>query len=123
MRKVLTLTAIAALAFALSGCASNAGASSDDATGSWGTVGTDGQPSLDLAEGGTVSGTDGCNRLTGSWTQDGSTVTFGPLASTMMACEGVDEWLGGAVTATVDGSTLTVLGKDGTSIGTLKRSE
>lgn len=122
MRKVLTFTAIAALALALGGCASNPGGAGNDATGSWGDVDVQGKPSLDLAEGGQVSGTDGCNRLTGKWTQDGDTVTFGPLASTLMACEGVDTWLNAAETATVDGSTLTVLGTDGTEIGTLKRN-
>lgn len=36
---------------------------------------------------GTVSGSDGCNRFTGSYTQDGTTLIIAqPLASTMMAC-------------------------------------
>jgi heat shock protein HslJ len=33
-----------------------------------------------------VYGKSGCNRFRGSWTQTGSTVKFGPLAGTMMAC-------------------------------------
>jgi heat shock protein HslJ len=33
-----------------------------------------------------VAGKSGCNRFTGGWKQDGQSVTFGPLASTMMAC-------------------------------------
>ncbi|GAB3120219.1 META domain-containing protein [Glaciibacter psychrotolerans] len=122
MRKILTLTAITALALALGGCASNPGGSGTDATGSWGTVDVQGEPSLDLAEGGQLSGTDGCNRLTGTWTQDGNTVKFGPLGSTMMACDGVKTWLNAAESATVDGSTLTILGADGAEIGTLKRN-
>lgn len=35
---------------------------------------------------GQVFGTTGCNRLTGTATQDGTTLTFGPLATTNMAC-------------------------------------
>lgn len=33
-----------------------------------------------------VAGRSGCNRFTGGWQQNGATVKFGPLASTMMAC-------------------------------------
>ena len=33
-----------------------------------------------------VYGKSGCNRFRGAWTQTGSTVKFGPLAGTMMAC-------------------------------------
>jgi len=33
-----------------------------------------------------VYGRSGCNRFNGSWQQNGTTVKFGPLATTMMAC-------------------------------------
>lgn len=36
----------------------------------------------------TVSGSGGCNRYTGTYTASGSELTFGPLATTMMACSG-----------------------------------
>lgn len=36
----------------------------------------------------TVSGSGGCNRYTGTYTADGAKLTFGPLATTMMACIG-----------------------------------
>ncbi len=43
---------------------------------------------LQFGTDGTVSGSDGCNRLNTTYTQDGSNLTFGqPGASTMMACE------------------------------------
>jgi len=35
---------------------------------------------------GRLSGADGCNRLTGSYTLKGETITVGPLAATQMAC-------------------------------------
>jgi putative lipoprotein len=33
-----------------------------------------------------MSGSRGCNRLTGTFTLNGSALTFGPLAGTGMAC-------------------------------------
>ena len=35
-----------------------------------------------------ISGSSGCNRFTGGYTTDGSTIDIGPLASTAMACVG-----------------------------------
>ena len=65
---------------------------------------------LELAEDGALTGSDGCNQLTGTWEVDGTEVEFGDLAATMMACEDVDTWLSGAESATVDGDEMTVLG-------------
>lgn len=36
---------------------------------------------------GTVFGDAGCNRFTGTYTTDGDSITIGPLATTLMACE------------------------------------
>lgn len=33
-----------------------------------------------------VAGRSGCNRFTGAWQQDGSTITLGPVAGTRMMC-------------------------------------
>jgi heat shock protein HslJ len=38
---------------------------------------------------GTISGNSGCNSFSGTYTTDGSNITIGPLATTMMACEEV----------------------------------
>jgi heat shock protein HslJ len=43
-------------------------------------------PVIAFAEGGRVSGQSGCNRFMGSWAQDGTTLTFGALGATKMAC-------------------------------------
>lgn len=109
-----------ALAFALTGCAPASPSGSTSAAGTWG-VDAQGEPQLVLAEDGSLSGTDGCNRLTGSWSQEGTTVDFGQVASTMMFCEGVDTWLIDLSTGTVEGSTLHILDIDGVEIGTLAR--
>lgn len=109
--------AAAILALSLSACAQQA-----SVVGTWGAPdSTNSEPGLLLSEDGKVSGTDGCNRLMGSYEADGETVTFGPLASTLMFCEGVDTWLGKAVTGVVSGDQLTLSDQDGAEIGTLER--
>jgi heat shock protein HslJ len=40
---------------------------------------------------GRVSGSDGCNRLTGPYTVKGEAITFGPIAGTQMACPKTEE--------------------------------
>ena len=126
-RLALTGTILLAAA-ALVGCASNAGGgdpygSAPDPVGTWGDTAKTTEPSLELADDGGLAGTDGCNRLTGEWTQDGDTIEFGDVASTMMACEDVDTWLSGLATGTIDGDTMTVLDADGEELGTLERAE
>lgn len=110
------IVAAACVALLLTGCA--AGRS---AAGTWSGSGEQ-PPSLDLASGGHLSGTDGCNRLVGSWSEDGDAVTFSQVASTRMFCADVDTWLSGLHSAKVDGDTLTVLDASGAQIGTLARS-
>ncbi|MFW0775447.1 META domain-containing protein [Paenarthrobacter nitroguajacolicus] len=91
--------------------------------GEWGDAKDTKQPSLNLASDGKATGTDGCNRLMGSWKEDGKTITFGGFSSTRMACESVDTWLSNASTAKIqeDGK-LAVFGQDGSQIGTLSGS-
>ncbi|SFL35192.1 YbaY family lipoprotein [Shimia haliotis] len=43
-------------------------------------------PEMEFGADGRVSGSSGCNRFNGSVTVDGSALSFGPLASTRMAC-------------------------------------
>ncbi|WLP90628.1 META domain-containing protein [Gordonia sp. NB41Y] len=67
-------------------------------------------------ESGRVSMTAGCNRHMGEVTVEGSTMTFGALASTMMACapprDGADSWLADFASAPLrwhrDGTALTL---------------
>lgn len=117
-RLVLPFAAAAVLA-ALAGCATPGGEAAAF-TGTWGSSAS-GQPNLTIADDGKVSGTDGCNRLSGTGTVSGDTFRFGNLASTMMACEGVDEWLAGASTASVDGHTLIIYDESNKKIGTLDK--
>jgi len=112
--------AIVAVAL-LSGCG---GSGASPFVGVWGDPGNLEKPSLDLHADGAASGTDGCNRLIGSWKEDAKTISFGGFASSRMACPGVDTWLSTAATAKIqeDGQ-LAVFGQDGTQIGTLNAAK
>ena len=72
---------------------------------------------ITFAEDGTVSGQTGCNTFTGSYTDDGASLAFGPLATTRMACPddamaqeaAVLAALEGTAAYTIDGSSLSLL--------------
>ena len=81
---------------------------------------TEGIASLELAEDGTATGTDGCNRMVGTWEQNGTQVAFGEWATTRMACQSVDTWLSLAVKATLEGENLVFVDENGIEIGTLQ---
>ena len=111
----------------LAGCASDSGSGAElsgtDVEGKWTQAGSKPPVYLELAEDGGLTGSDGCNQLTGSWEVDGTEVDFGDLGATMMACEDVDTWLSGAESATVDGDEMTILGAGDKKIGTLEKTE
>jgi len=54
----------------------------------WGIVQDGGKPGrfVQFRADGVVGGSSGCNRFTGAYNQNGDELTFGPLASTRMAC-------------------------------------
>ncbi|MGO2655883.1 MAG: META domain-containing protein [Pseudoclavibacter sp.] len=112
------LSAGAAVSLALVGCASPS--SSASPVGGWGPTASS-SPSLTLEESGQFSGTDGCNRLTGSWSQHDHTVQFSQVAATMMACIDVDTWLSGLDHAEVHGDELQVFNSDDSVMGTLAK--
>lgn len=123
----LAATAAAAALLALTACSPSGGAASGVA-GTWGEPDAQGEPSLEFVPGddassGDYSGTDGCNRVGGSYTVDGDEIDLGVMRATMMYCEGVDTWLVTATTATLKGDELTFADADGKRIGTLKRHD
>ena len=124
-RLVPLLLAAAATALLLSACGDaaggDAGGESPDVTGMWGDTGTPEAPSLEFGADGRVHGTDGCNRLFGSWSIQGTRITLTDMASTKMYCHGVDEWLSAGAAAEVDGDTLRILDSSGAEIGVLER--
>lgn len=127
-RTLLALVLPAALLLAACGDAANSASPDDggtapdaDVTGAWGDTANPKAPSLEFDPGGRVSGTDGCNRLMGHWSIEGTRVTLQDMASTMMLCHDVDEWLSAGTAADVDGDTLRIYNQAGTEIGVLAR--
>lgn len=120
-KTIFSLITLSAITFSLAACSSS-DSNENSFVGTWGTPDTHGEPSLTLEEDGSAFGSDGCNRMMGTYTADGSEITFGPLATTMMYCDGVDTWLSTGHTANVDGDVMTVFNESGESIGTLNRN-
>ncbi|MDI9917697.1 META domain-containing protein [Rhodococcus sp. IEGM 1379] len=81
-------------------------------------------PNFTIAADGTVSGSSGCNRMTGSATVADTTITFTPMGATMMACtedvaaveRQVLTVLDGEVAYTLDAGTLTLRKPDGNGL-------
>ena len=115
LRRTLALVTACLLAVLAAGC----GGVSDSPEGTWtGAEGTE----LELTVEGMVTGTDGCNHISGTWEQDGETVTFNGMVGTLMACMDVDIWLSDPATATIDGDTMVVFNAEGTELGELQRA-
>lgn len=72
-----------------------------------------------MADGHKVQGSAGCNRMMGSYELRGSSLKFGPLATTRMACPSMDAEqaylvaLGATTRYEIAGTTLTLFGPDG----------
>ncbi|MFA5607941.1 MAG: META domain-containing protein [Leucobacter sp.] len=81
-----------------------------------------GDPRLDFADDGTVSGTDGCNGISTTYIIDGERALLEPFASTLKACIDVDDWLRGIDTVIVDGDTMHVYDRGGEELGSLQRA-
>ena len=78
------------------------------------------KPFLAISANRSFSGNDGCNNIFGSWTaaSDGS-VQFIHVGTTLMACDGVDQWLSTLAMGRLQGGVLTIQSADGTVIGQL----
>ncbi len=85
--------------------------------------------SITFASNDQVSGNVGCNSFSGDYSVNGSQITFGPIISTLMACEDpigqqeaeVFHVFTGTVNFQVNGNTLTITSADGTSAVVLER--
>lgn len=98
------------------------------ALGHWGVT-APGSPNLHLTDDGRFTGTDGCNRMFGSWSEVASaddpsatTVRFTGVGMTKMMCPDVDTWLERIDTGRLVGDELHILAADGTEIGSLGRA-
>ncbi|WP_223626677.1 META domain-containing protein [Microbacterium sp. EST19A] len=76
---------------------------------------------LELASDGTVVGNDGCNDLTGRWTQDADgEIDLDTTVTTTDVCPDVDTWLGRGRSADIIEDYMYVNGKAGSAIGGLE---
>ena len=73
---------------------------------------------------GKIEGNVGCNGFGGDYTVEGNTITFGPIVSTLMFCEGpvgdqettTLNVLAETVPYTLEGETLTITSSDGSAV-------
>lgn len=85
--------------------------------------------SIVFKEDGKIEGNVGCNGFGGDYTVDGNTITFGPIVSTLMFCEGpvgdqettTLNVLVETVSYTTEGDTLTITSSDGSEVIVLSR--
>ncbi len=117
-----------------------AGGSSASVVGTWSLVSygpageqvpaaPDVETSIEFNDKGEVAGNVGCNGFGGEYEADGETLTFGPIMSTLMFCEGP---VGEQETVTLNvlqesasfelaGDTLTITSADGSAVIVLAR--
>jgi len=123
LTRILPVAATALVAtFALAGCFSPAAELSGPVGGQWHSMTEGSSAQLEFQEDGSVSGSDGCNRLVGTWTEDGGTIVFGEFITTLMACEDtVPVWSAEPATATIDGGTMVLVDANGANVDNLDR--
>jgi heat shock protein HslJ len=70
-------------------------------------------PTLAFGADGTASGNAGCNTYNGTFAIDGATISFGPLISTKMACEGAANTTEQAYLGALQGASSWTIDADG----------
>lgn len=92
-----------------------------DPVGGW-EASVDGATFLRFTADGTVTGSDGCNELSGRWSQDsaGRIELEELLPQTANACDGIDAWLGRGRSADIIDGYMYVNGDAGSPIGGLQ---
>lgn len=125
------------LVLALTACSPNASAAVE---GEWRLVSygdpasptpaaPDVETSIIFGEDGQVNGTVGCNGFGGDYEVEGDSITFGPIVSTLMFCEGpageqetvVLKVFQESAPYMIDGDTLTITSADGSDLVILTR--
>jgi heat shock protein HslJ len=87
------------------------------------------ETSINFGADGQFGGTVGCNSFGAEYSVSGDKITFGSILSTMMFCEDINEqestvlsiFSDKALTVKSDGTTLTLVSADGTSVIVLAR--
>jgi len=108
---VVGLVALAALTAAGCGFVSMA------AKGTW--ADSSGEVVLTFTQEGLITGTDGCNKVEGTWEEHGDDVTLTLQIDEENDCPGVDVWLVDPTEAVIDGDVMQVYGPNNTHLGEL----
>lgn len=77
---------------------------------------------LDIAADGSLTGSDGANRISTTWTSDDSGATVESFLTTQRAAQGMETWVGRTRRVEADGDQLTVFDQAGNHIGALTRA-
>lgn len=77
---------------------------------------------LKFGDDGSVSGSDGANRIATTWTGDGSGATVESFLTTQRAVQGMERWVGRTHRVEADGDELTAFDQSGTHLGVLIRA-
>ncbi|MFT3894538.1 MAG: META domain-containing protein [Anaerolineales bacterium] len=131
MKKYLLILFLLSLALSACASATNTPANTPSLIGTWKLTAygpadsptpavADVDANLKFDADGKVGGSGGCNSLGGDYTVEGDQIKFGPIVSTMMACEEprmtqeamVAQVMTESVSYKIDGNTLTI-SKDG----------
>ncbi|GAA3692780.1 META domain-containing protein [Zhihengliuella alba] len=122
-RRLPALSAAVAFTLLLSGCAEPSGAGQpvgQQVLGQWGDDEAS-SPWLRFDEGGVLTGSDGCNWLSGEWSVEDGRIEAPAIVRTEMWCEDTTQWLEGLHSMEVHGDELVVFDADGERLGSLPR--
>lgn len=76
---------------------------------------------LDIAADGSLGGSDGANRISTTWTSDGSGAKVESFLTTQRAMQGMETWVARARRVEADGDQLNVFDQKGNHLGAMTR--
>lgn len=87
------------------------------AKGTW--ADSSGDVVLTFTQEGMITGTDGCNKVEGTWEEHGKDVTMTMQIDEEKDCPDVDVWLVDPTSAVIDGDTMRIYGPNAMHLGDL----
>lgn len=77
---------------------------------------------LSISDDGSLTGSDGANRISTTWTKDGSGAVIESFLTTQRATQGMERWVGRTRRVETDGDQLNVFDHAGKHLGELTRA-
>lgn len=77
---------------------------------------------LSLADDGSLTGSDGANRISTTWTSDDTGAIIESFLTTQRATQGMERWVGRTRRVEADGDHLNVFDQAGNHLGVLTRA-